>query len=157
MAYGVNFWHDGREKVAKAHGEVILSAGAIASPQILMLSGIGPSSHLAEHKIPVWVDLPVGLNMQSHVGVGEVLFTVQDQVTRHFTFLQIEERVKQAASFHLLHLCFSELTFRISMDLSIAGLWPTFLFNLKRNQSVIILTLINVKCYREILYLSLQH
>jgi choline dehydrogenase-like flavoprotein len=46
QAIGVKFWHDGHEKVAKTHGEVILSAGAIASPQILMLSGIGPANHL---------------------------------------------------------------------------------------------------------------
>jgi choline dehydrogenase-like flavoprotein len=79
-AYGVQFRHDGKDMVAMASGEVIISAGAIASPQLLMLSGIGPASHLKQLGIPVHADLPVGLNMQSHVGVGEIMFTVDDQV-----------------------------------------------------------------------------
>jgi choline dehydrogenase len=72
----VQFWHDGSNKVARASGEVIVSAGAFASPQLLMLSGIGPTDHLEQLGIPVHVDLPVGFNMQSHMGVGEVIFTV---------------------------------------------------------------------------------
>ena len=76
-------------QIARAHREVILSAGAIASPQILMLSGIGPADHLAYHGIPVKVDLPVGKSLQSHVGTGEIVFTVKKQVSydpmRYFT------------------------------------------------------------------------
>lgn len=45
-----------------------------------MLSGIGPADHLQHLDIPVKVDLPVGYNMQSHVGVGEVIFTVEVQI-----------------------------------------------------------------------------
>jgi choline dehydrogenase-like flavoprotein len=85
-AYGVQFWHDGKDKVAKATGEVIISAGAIASPQLLMLSGIGPADHLKQLGIPVHADLPVGFNMQSHVGVGEVVFTIGDPVC-NFNFV----------------------------------------------------------------------
>jgi choline dehydrogenase-like flavoprotein len=57
----------GREQVASASREVILAAGAIASPQLLMLSGIGPAEHLRENGVEVRVDLPgVGENLQDH-------------------------------------------------------------------------------------------
>jgi choline dehydrogenase len=51
-----------------ANKEVLLSAGAINSPQVLMLSGIGPKAHLADHGIETVVDLPgVGQNLQDHL------------------------------------------------------------------------------------------
>lgn len=54
--------------VIRARREVILSAGAIHSPQLLMLSGIGPAGHLTEQGIPVLVDAPeVGGNLQDHL------------------------------------------------------------------------------------------
>lgn len=59
---------DGRSIDVKASKEVILSAGSVASPQLLMLSGIGPAKHLREMGIPrVYADLPVGKNLQDHV------------------------------------------------------------------------------------------
>ncbi len=58
----------GRQQVVKANREIILSGGAINSPQILMLSGIGPSDQLGEHGIETLVDLPgVGQNLQDHL------------------------------------------------------------------------------------------
>lgn len=59
---------DGALHSARAHGRVILSAGAIGSPQILMLSGIGPADHLRSHGLTPRVDLPgVGRNLQDHL------------------------------------------------------------------------------------------
>ncbi|XP_069680591.1 glucose dehydrogenase [FAD, quinone]-like [Periplaneta americana] len=61
---------------AFAKKEVILSAGAINSPQLLMLSGIGPKKHLEKHNIIVIKDLAVGHNLQDHVGLLSFFFTI---------------------------------------------------------------------------------
>jgi len=59
---------EGGEQTVRVRGEVVLSAGSINSPQILMLSGIGEGAQLAEHGIPVVHDLPgVGKNLQDHL------------------------------------------------------------------------------------------
>jgi choline dehydrogenase len=66
-AVGVVYHHAGRQVTARAEREVLLSAGSINSPQLLMLSGIGPARHLREHDIEVAVDLPgVGANLHDH-------------------------------------------------------------------------------------------
>ncbi|XP_071133697.1 glucose dehydrogenase [FAD, quinone]-like isoform X2 [Mytilus edulis] len=65
-AIGVEVIKDNRKLNLYANKEVILSAGAINSPVILMLSGIGPKSHLTKLKIPIVADLPVGENLQDH-------------------------------------------------------------------------------------------
>ena len=58
----------GTLQTIKARREIILSGGAINSPQLLMLSGIGPADHLNEHGIDVVADLPgVGQNLQDHL------------------------------------------------------------------------------------------
>ncbi|XP_059159184.1 choline dehydrogenase, mitochondrial-like [Physella acuta] len=66
-ARGVVFVKDGVQHSIRARREVILSAGTIGSPQILMLSGVGPKKHLESLKIPVLADLPVGENLQDHM------------------------------------------------------------------------------------------
>jgi choline dehydrogenase len=72
-ATGVEYIQNGERKLARASREVILSAGAMQSPQLLMLSGIGPADHLREHGIGVLHDLPgVGENLHDQpAGVVE--------------------------------------------------------------------------------------
>ena len=68
IATGVQYrWH-GRSIAARARGEVILSAGAFGSPQILQLSGLGPAALLRQHGIAVLRDIPgVGSDLQDHL------------------------------------------------------------------------------------------
>ncbi|NUL46388.1 choline dehydrogenase [Cellulosimicrobium funkei] len=66
-AIGVTYLADGELRNAWAEGEVVLSGGAINTPQLLMLSGIGPADHLAEHGIDTVVDVEgVGANLHDH-------------------------------------------------------------------------------------------
>ncbi len=68
---GVTYLRDGQAEQVQVRREVLLCAGAINSPQLLLLSGIGPAAHLQLHGIPVTLDLPgVGQNLQDHLGVG---------------------------------------------------------------------------------------
>ena len=68
-AVGVDYRHHGRLTRAQAR-EVILCGGAVNSPQLLMLSGVGPADHLREHGIRVAVDSPaVGANLQDHLDI----------------------------------------------------------------------------------------
>jgi choline dehydrogenase-like flavoprotein len=64
----VEYERGGVTEVARCGGEVVLSAGAIGSPQILQLSGLGPAALLREHGVEVLADLPeVGANLQDHL------------------------------------------------------------------------------------------
>lgn len=68
-AIGVEYRQSGQLKTVLAHGEVILSGGAINSPQLLQLSGVGPGHLLQKHGIPRVLDAPhVGRNLQDHLG-----------------------------------------------------------------------------------------
>jgi choline dehydrogenase len=72
-ATGVAFRKDGRRQVAHAAAEVLLAAGAIGSPQLLQLSGIGPGELLQAHGIEVVRDLPgVGDNLQDHLQIRTI-------------------------------------------------------------------------------------
>jgi len=67
-ATGVEVERKGKLEVIKARREVIIAASAINSPKLLLLSGIGPAQHLAEHGIAVQADRPgVGQNLQDHL------------------------------------------------------------------------------------------
>ena len=73
-AVGVEFRRDGAVSVVRAHREVLLAAGALQSPHLLMLSGIGPADELRRHGIELRHELPgVGRNLHDHVDVVQVL------------------------------------------------------------------------------------
>jgi len=68
QAVGVEYRRSGRVSQARASREVILAAGVVNSPQILMLSGVGPADELTRHGIDIIQELPgVGKNLQDHV------------------------------------------------------------------------------------------
>ncbi|MGO1074983.1 GMC family oxidoreductase [Inquilinus sp. CA228] len=70
-AVGVECVRGKRRVVYRAEREVVLSAGAIATPKLLMLSGVGPADQIARHGIGVHSDLPgVGQNLQDHVEIS---------------------------------------------------------------------------------------
>ncbi len=77
----------GRETIRAAR-EVILCAGVYGSPQLLMLSGIGPAAHLREHGIDVLADLPVGDNLHDHmfVPMTYVMKTARNRGTSPYFF-----------------------------------------------------------------------
>lgn len=78
-ARGVEVFANGQVQRIEADSEVILAAGAIGSPHLLMLSGIGAATHLAAHGIPVIADLPgVGQDLQDHIGGGTVSATLKE-------------------------------------------------------------------------------
>lgn len=82
-AYGVKYLKNGVEKTVLATNEVILSAGAFGSAQLLMLSGIGPIDDLERLKIPVIEDLPVGKNLQDQPSTPALIFLINttDSIT----------------------------------------------------------------------------
>ncbi|XP_074035091.1 glucose dehydrogenase [FAD, quinone] [Leptinotarsa decemlineata] len=87
-AYGVEYIKNGKNHFAFASKEVILSAGSLNSPQILMLSGIGPKQHLEEFDIPVIQDLPVGVEMYDHPSFPGVMFRLNESIDIHTGLLK---------------------------------------------------------------------
>lgn len=79
-AYGVEFSRFRRKYIALASKEVILSAGPFNSPQLLMLSGVGPRGHLAEKGIPLIHNLPVGRKLYDHLAFLGLAFTLNSSI-----------------------------------------------------------------------------
>ncbi|MGO4625116.1 GMC family oxidoreductase [Ensifer sp. 2YAB10] len=72
-AVGVDYQVDGKRMTARADSEVLLTSGAIGTPKLMMLSGVGPAAALRSHGIDVIQDLAgVGENLQDHFGVDIV-------------------------------------------------------------------------------------
>ena len=82
IATAVRFEKYGQVYEVKANKEIILSAGAVNSPQLLMLSGVGPSAHLNSMGINVIANLPVGDNLQDHIANGGMVFTIDRVISK---------------------------------------------------------------------------
>ncbi|WAH55325.1 choline dehydrogenase [Pseudomonas silvicola] len=92
-AKGIEFVHRGQRVTALASKEVLLCGGAINSPQLLMLSGIGPAQELAKLGITALADLPgVGANLQDHVD-----FMMQWSCTQPVTLQHLQNPLVKAA------------------------------------------------------------
>jgi choline dehydrogenase len=89
---GVRWRQNGELRSARCRGEVILSAGAIGSPHILMLSGVGPAPELSQHGIPVRLDKPgVGQNLHDHLQL-RMVFKVSGVKTLNESYASLLQR-----------------------------------------------------------------
>jgi len=93
-AIGVRYLQGGLERRAGCRGEVILSAGALQSPQLLQLSGVGPGALLQSHGIPVVKDLPgVGENLQDHLQM-RLMYKCTKAITTNDDLASLPRRIK---------------------------------------------------------------
>lgn len=98
-AVGVQFVRNGEVYEAKCKKEVIISCGTINSPQLLMLSGIGPKEHLEELEIKVKVDLPVGDHLEDHMFIPTWL-KVNQNTSKSVSPEQIVDQIYQMFLHH---------------------------------------------------------
>ena len=101
-AVGVQYVKDGSPQEVRSDVEVILTAGALITPKLLLLSGIGPAAHLEAHGIPVVVNLPgVGQNLQDHLQLpviyrSKVAITNPQILTGNVIFIKTREGLEAA-------------------------------------------------------------
>ncbi len=102
-AIGVTFRRDGRLCTARAAREVVLCGGAVNSPQLLLLSGIGPQQHLAEFGIPVLHHLPgVGQSLQDHYS-APIKLRCKLPVTVNDVMLSNARKLKAGLEYYMFH------------------------------------------------------
>lgn len=102
-AVGIQYEHKGKVERAFAGREVILSGGAINSPQLLQLSGWGPAALLQRHGIPVIEDAPaVGANLQDHLQV-RMVFKSRQKVTINDSYHSLWGRMRMAYDYFVHH------------------------------------------------------
>jgi choline dehydrogenase-like flavoprotein len=100
-ATGVRWRQDGTVRSARCRGEVILSAGAIGSAQLLLLSGIGPAAQLQSHGVPVVLDRPgVGENLHDHLQV-RTCFKITGGKTLNQVYHSIPGRIGMVCNYAL--------------------------------------------------------
>lgn len=98
VAHGVEMFRKGRRMIVKARKEVILSAGSFHSPQLLMLSGIGPKYELQKVGVPLIEDLPVGREMYDHISFPGMLF-ITNLTNPSSDFFSVKNVIKFAAEY----------------------------------------------------------
>jgi len=102
-AIGVSFRRDGRLCTALAAREVVLCGGAVNSPQLLMLSGIGPQPHLAEFGIPFVHHLPgVGQSLQDHYS-APIKLRCKLPITVNDVMLSNTRKLKAGLEYYMFH------------------------------------------------------
>jgi choline dehydrogenase len=102
-AVGVAFRRGGQLQTVRANREIILCGGAVNSPQLLMLSGIGPQQHLAEFGIPVMQHVPgVGQSLQDHYSAA-IKLKCRLPVTVNDVMLSNARKLKAGLEYYVLH------------------------------------------------------
>jgi choline dehydrogenase len=100
-ATGVRWRQDGALRSARCRGEVILAAGAIGSPHLLMLSGIGPSGQLSKFGIPILLDRSgVGANLHDHLQL-RMIYKVSGIKTLNETYASLFNRARMGLDYAL--------------------------------------------------------
>jgi choline dehydrogenase-like flavoprotein len=98
---GVRWLQNGEQRAARARGEVILAAGSIGSPHILMLSGIGPAAQLSKFGIPIALDKPgVGANLHDHLQL-RMIYRVAGVKTLNETYASLLNRIGMGLNYAL--------------------------------------------------------
>jgi len=121
-AVSVSIIKSNKQTTVRARKEIILSAGAINSAKLLMLSGIGPKSHLNEFNIPVIADLPVGHNFHDNPVTFGVHFTVN--TTKKSTELLQRDVTEFFLNGTGPLSQFEKSVLRLSTNISIDKSWP---------------------------------
>jgi len=100
-AVGVEYLFGKKKYSARSKRDVIISAGSVISPQLLMLSGIGPAAHLKEHGVPVVLDSPaVGENLDDHLALYVLYSLNVTQATEYenrYDFVNLLKSIPQYA------------------------------------------------------------
>ncbi|XP_028031155.1 glucose dehydrogenase [FAD, quinone]-like [Bombyx mandarina] len=99
-AFGVQYFKNGLLFTVHAKKEIIVSSGAINSPKLLMLSGIGPKFHLESLNIPVISDLDVGHNLQDHVTTDALVLALSNKTSTMVNGRQLVNEIYDYYSQH---------------------------------------------------------
>ena len=95
-ASGVEYLHNGETHRISTSGDIVLSSGAIGSPQILMLSGIGPAAELKDIGVQPLIDLPgVGKNLQDHINIPITYRSKENVGLSGMAAAEVEEAVDE--------------------------------------------------------------